>query len=67
MLCGDNGDHQLFNIISKSDGNYNPNVTAKIGPKWKKICRNNNFQIGTTIRFKFAHNNYDVCHVFILG
>jgi hypothetical protein len=66
MLCGDNGDHQLFNIVSNSDGNYTPNCRAKIGPKWNRFCRNNNFQSGRTIRFKFVQNNFDVCHVFIL-
>jgi len=62
ILCGDNGDHQVFNIIFNTNGD----LTTKIGPKWNKFCRNNQFQIGSTIRFKFMHNNYDVCHAFFL-
>ena len=46
MLCGDNGDHQLFNIISNNDGHSSTNSTAKIGPKWNKFCRINQFQTG---------------------
>jgi hypothetical protein len=60
-FCCDNGTKTLFNVAYTDK----PFKTTSLGTGWAKFCRDNEFEVGDKINFKFSHMNPSkVVHVF---
>ena len=59
-LCGDNRDEEKVQVYLLND--YN--LTTEFGITWDHFCKNNNFRIGQTIRFKLILSDITKCNVY---
>ncbi|KAK2389448.1 hypothetical protein QL285_063036 [Trifolium repens] len=63
LVCADYNHKKLMQVFNSN----NPDKT-ELGDDWTLFCRERNFHLGDTIRFKFhVHDPHMRCHVFIVG